>query len=202
MYIYSDKMVFENWGLTWTANVETALRDAELKVHNSQTTDIGEMFKASTTYIKESNLWKQLSQSVIDKAAGTDDAKHAANAATYRIKDILGSIPGKVGEKLNSICGTDKSTCTQVISDNRLLALATLAIPLSYYLYTRFKGTPDEKEKLEKRLRQLERQLSKSRRSKSKSDDSSSKSKSDDSSSTSSSTRRRRSSNRKSVKRR
>lgn len=196
LFIY--KMVLGYFGLEWSSVAAEKLKNMEA----TKTTDIGEMFKTSTGYIKDSALWKKLAEAVVDRAAGADEAAHTAHAATYRIKDVLGSIPGKIGEKINKLCGTDKNTCTQVISEHKLLALVVAGITLSTYLYIKFKGTADEKEKLEKRLRQVERQMSKSRRSSRRSDESSDKSKSDDSSSTSSSTRRRRSSNRKSVRRR
>ena len=107
-------------------------------------TDIGNWFTSSTDYFKNLGAWKTLAE----KVTGSSDAN-------IRIKDVISQIPGKTGEYLNNLCGT--TNCTKIISDNKIALLATAGVSLSVYLYTQFQGTKEEKEVLERKLREARR---------------------------------------------
>ena len=109
-----------------------------------QTTDIGNWFTSSTDYFKNLDAWKTLAQ----KVTGSQETN-------IRIKDVILQIPGKTGEYLNTLCGT--TNCTKIISDNKIALLATAGVSLSVYLYTQFQGTKEEKEVLERKLREARR---------------------------------------------
>ena len=201
---YTNAMVRAREAAT-KEGIAAATEEAQRLTEHANRTDIGDLFKGWTAYLKDTGPWKTLSQAVVEKASSTTEAQHSANAASYRIKDVIGNIPGKVRDKLNNLCGAD-GTCTQKISDNKILALLAVGIPLSFYLYTKFKGTSEDKENMERKLRHVQRQMNrKNLRELTESMSSltiSRRSKDGESSSSSSSTRRRRSSNRKSVRRR
>ena len=107
-------------------------------------TDIGNWFTSSTDYFKNLDAWKTLAQ----KVTGLEETN-------IRIKDVISQIPGKTGEYLNTLCG--KTDCTKIISDNKIALLATAGVSLSVYLYTQFQGTKEEKEVLERKLREARR---------------------------------------------
>jgi hypothetical protein len=102
-----------------------------------------------SNYIKQSEIWKSLSEAVIERAADTTNDAHAAAVANLRIKEVLAKIPGKVGTDISNL-----------VTENKVAALAALAIPLSIYLYTVIRGTKEEKEILERKLRKYERESS------------------------------------------
>jgi hypothetical protein len=107
-------------------------------------TDIGNWFISYSDYIKNLDAWKTLAQKVT-----------GSQQSNIRIKDVISQIPGKTGEYLNTLCGT--TNCTKIISDNKIALLATAGVSLSVYLYTQFKGTKEEKEVLERKLREARR---------------------------------------------
>ena len=75
---------------------------------------------------------------------------------TKEVSEIIAQIPGALGAKMQTLC-SNPATCKDIISHETTGYLALIGVPLSVYLYVKFQGTKEEKEVLERKLREARR---------------------------------------------
>lgn len=99
------------------------------------------------------NEWIKMSTpfTTLAKAVG---AKAAENTESFSILDVIDKIPGAVGDQIHNVCGEN---CKTMVSRETLGNLVVVGIPLAIYLYVKFKGTDEEKENMETKLREARR---------------------------------------------
>ena len=104
---------------------------------NSATGSIGK-------FLPDLGLWNTIANAIM-----TDGHKKD-------VSDIIAQIPGALGAKMQTLC-SDPGTCKNIISHETTGYLALIGVPLSVYLYVKFQGTKEEKEVLERKLREARR---------------------------------------------
>lgn len=109
-----------------------------------------ESFKNKKDWIEKSTPFTTLAKAVGATAAGTPGAE------SFSIVDIIDKIPGAVGDQIHKVCFGNED-CKSMVSRETLGNLAIVGIPLAIYLYVKFKGTDEEKENMETKLREARR---------------------------------------------
>ena len=89
------------------------------------------------------------------KAVGAE-VKQNPSASSVDIMDVVDKIPGAVGDQIHKVC-FENEQCKQMVSRETLGNLVVVGIPLAIYLYVKFKGTDEEKENMETKLREARR---------------------------------------------
>ena len=109
-----------------------------------------ESFTSTKDWMKVSTPFTTLAKAVGATAADI------TTADSFRIMDVVDKIPGAVGDQIHKVCFGNEQ-CRQMVSRETLGNLVVVGIPLAIYLYVKFKGTDEEKEKMETKLREARR---------------------------------------------
>jgi hypothetical protein len=108
----------------------------------------GESINAATKsigyFLPNTGLWNSFAKAIVDNGDKLD------------VSEIIAQIPGALGTKIQTLCANAK-TCEEIISPQTTGYLALIGVPLSVYLYVKFQGTKEEKEVLERKLREARR---------------------------------------------
>jgi len=114
----------------------------------SWSTFFGESIKTATTsigkFLPDTGLWNSFAKAIVE------------NGDKVEVSEIIAKIPGALGAKIQTLC-SDAKTCEGIISPQTTGYLALIGVPLSVYLYVKFQGTKEEKEVLERKLREARR---------------------------------------------
>ncbi len=108
------------------------------------TDSISRATSAVTEFVAHYSSWDTLANAIMEK--GSEKS----------VSDVILAIPGALGKKIQSLCPAN--TCDKtVVTEQTLGYLAIVGIPLSVYLFVKFRGTAHEKEVLERKLREAKR---------------------------------------------
>ena len=97
------------------------------------------------TFVGSLNLWENLSNAIME------------NGSTKPVSEVISAIPGALGENLKKLCPSGECGKGTIVSNETLGYLAIIGVPLSVYLFVKFRGTNHEKEVLERKLREAKR---------------------------------------------
>jgi len=100
--------------------------------------------KPVTDYVSNLKLWEKLAESVVK------------DGATKPVTEVIAAMPEALGNQMQRIC-SNQNACADKISPQTLGYLAIIGVPLSVYLYVKFRGTEHEKKVLERELRRAKR---------------------------------------------
>lgn len=100
--------------------------------------------KPVTDYVSSLGLWEKLANGVVE---GGD---------TKSVTEVIAAMPEALGKQMQRLCSEPKA-CADKISPQTLGYLAIIGVPLSVYLYVKFRGTEHEKKVLERELRRAKR---------------------------------------------
>lgn len=95
-------------------------------------------------FLPKAELWNTFANAIVEGGEKAD------------VSDIIAQIPGALGAKMQTLC-SNPETCKGIISPKTTGYLALIGVPLSVYLYVKFQGTKEEKEVLERKLREARR---------------------------------------------
>jgi hypothetical protein len=96
------------------------------------------------SFVNKYNLWKKLADTIM------------TDGSTKNVSEVISAIPGALGTKIQSLCPANICDKTMV-TEQTLGYLAIVGIPLSVYLFVKFRGTDHEKQVLERKLREAKR---------------------------------------------
>lgn len=95
-------------------------------------------------YLPDLGLWNTVANAIVK------------DGNTQPVSEIIAQIPGALGAKMQTLC-SNPDICKGIISPKTTGYLALIGVPLSVYLYVKFQGTKEEKEVLERKLREARR---------------------------------------------
>lgn len=97
------------------------------------------------TFVGDLKLWDTLSNAIMK------------DGSTKPVSEVISAIPGALGENLKKLCPSGNCGKGTIVSNETLGYLAIIGVPLSVYLFVKFRGTDHEKEVLERKLREAKR---------------------------------------------
>lgn len=95
-------------------------------------------------FLPKAELWNTFANAIVEGGEKAD------------VSAIIAQIPKALGAKMQTLC-SDPKTCEGIISPKTTGYLALIGVPLSVYLYVKFQGTKEEKEVLERKMREARR---------------------------------------------